>query len=80
MDNEPSEHPDVRYERKDIRLGRLLGLIVAAICVLVGRAVSGIWRLLLVASGAPSRRSSSRPIPWHLAIREIAPRAAVGAA
>ena len=51
MNNEPSEHPDVRYERKDIRLGPLLGLIVAAICVLVAVGF-GIWYFYWWQAGA----------------------------
>jgi hypothetical protein len=42
MNDEPREHADVRYERKDIRLSGLLWLIVAAICILVVLGF-GIW-------------------------------------
>jgi hypothetical protein len=43
MDNGPTEHPDVRYERKDIRFGPLLGVMAAAVCVLAAVGY-GAWQ------------------------------------
>jgi hypothetical protein len=63
MKNEPSEHPDVRYERKDIRLSGLLWLIVAAICVLVVLSF-GIWHFYWWQAGAEQAIKQS---PYSLA-------------
>ncbi|MEN6452030.1 MAG: hypothetical protein ABFC96_16190 [Thermoguttaceae bacterium] len=43
MANEPAEHAEARYERRDIRLGCLLAVMLVALCVVVSLGY-GIWR------------------------------------
>ncbi len=65
------EHPGVRYEPKDIRLGCLLAVVVAAGCVL---AVMGylVWRFYWSEAAAQAERKKS-PYPMAPAMSEEPP-------